>query len=530
MNELGDGEARRRILTEFGFTFFVEAAAGTGKTSALVGRIVSLVRTGTGRLEQVVAVTFTEKAAGEMKLRLRSEIEKARAQATSIERNRLDQALRELELARIGTIHGFCGDILHERPIEAGIDPLFAVASEDEAEAIADQAFDRWFEKILEEPPEGIRRVLRRRARGQRPRDQLRTAFHTLRGHRDFPARWRRDPFDRDRAIDALIEELRNAGALATSSSWADDYLTRSLTEIARFVGESTRLEAVRGRDYDGLEASLRSFARQRSWSWKGWAGTKFGKFARDDVLSRRDRLKANLASFIAASDADLAPILHEVLQDPIADYERLKAKAGRLDFLDLLIKTRDLVRNDALVRGELQRRYTHFFVDEFQDTDPLQSEILLLLASADPKDTNWRAAHPIPGKLFLVGDPKQSVYRFRRADVSFYEDVKSQLLAQGAVLLHLTTSFRAPPRQYKTSSTAPSLQRWRPGKRAARRLMFRWALRGSRLPVNRHSLRFRFRDRMASMATLQTGASKNPSPMRWAVSSPGSSTKADGR
>ncbi|SHL37484.1 ATP-dependent exoDNAse (exonuclease V) beta subunit (contains helicase and exonuclease domains) [Bradyrhizobium lablabi] len=460
MNELGDGEARRRILTEFGFTFFVEAAAGTGKTSALVGRIVSLVRTGTGRLEQVVAVTFTEKAAGEMKLRLRSEIEKARAQATSIERNRLDQALRELELARIGTIHGFCGDILHERPIEAGIDALFAVASEDEAEAIADQAFDRWFEKILEEPPEGIRRVLRRRARGQRPRDQLRTAFHTLRGHRDFPARWRRDPFDRDRAIDALIEELRNVGALATSSSWTDDYLTRSLTEIARFAGESTRLEAVRGRDYDGLEASLRSFTRQRSWSWKGWAGTKFGMFSRDDVLSRRDRLKANLASFIAASDADLAPILHEVLQDPIADYERLKAKAGRLDFLDLLIKTRDLVRNDALVRGELQRRYTHFFVDEFQDTDPLQSEILLLLASEDPKEANWRAAYPIPGKLFLVGDPKQSVYRFRRADVSFYEDVKSQLLAQGAVLLHLTTSFRAPPsiQDFVNGAFAPAM------------------------------------------------------------------------
>jgi ATP-dependent exoDNAse (exonuclease V) beta subunit len=99
-----------------------------------------------------------------MKLRLRSEIEKARPGATRDERNRLDRALQELELARIGTIHAFCGDVLHERPIEAGIDPLFEVASEEEAEAIANEAFEDWFETILADPPEGVRRILRRRS------------------------------------------------------------------------------------------------------------------------------------------------------------------------------------------------------------------------------------------------------------------------------------------------------------------------------------------------------------------------------
>ncbi len=146
MTDLTDTEARSRILTEFGTSFFVEAAAGTGKTSVLVGRIVGLVRTGGGTLDRIVAVTFTEKAAGEMKLRLRSEIEKARALAAPEERNRLDHALEQLELARIGTIHAFCGDLLHERPVEAGIDPLFEVASEDEAEALADEAFEGWFQ------------------------------------------------------------------------------------------------------------------------------------------------------------------------------------------------------------------------------------------------------------------------------------------------------------------------------------------------------------------------------------------------
>ena len=141
MTDLVDAEARRRIRDEFDATLFVEAAAGTGKTTALVGRIVGLISAGAGALNRIVAVTFTEKAAGEMKLRLRSEIERARPKATREERGRLDRALEELELARIGTIHSFCGDLLHERPIEAGIDPLFEVASEEEADDIAEFGF-----------------------------------------------------------------------------------------------------------------------------------------------------------------------------------------------------------------------------------------------------------------------------------------------------------------------------------------------------------------------------------------------------
>jgi ATP-dependent helicase/nuclease subunit A len=171
VTDLSDSEARRRIREEFSATLFVEAAAGTGKTTALVGRIVGLIRAGAGTLDRIVAVTFTEKAAGEMKLRLRSEIEKARSKATREERGRLDRALEELELARIGTIHSFCGDLLHERPIEAGIDPLFEVASEGEADEIADSAFEDWFQTILADPPEGVRRVLRRRLGRQSPRE-----------------------------------------------------------------------------------------------------------------------------------------------------------------------------------------------------------------------------------------------------------------------------------------------------------------------------------------------------------------------
>jgi ATP-dependent helicase/nuclease subunit A len=305
MSQLADGEARRRILSDFDSTFFVEAAAGTGKTTALVWRIVSVVRAGAATLDRIVAVTFTEKAAGEMKRRLRSEIEKVRAGAGPEQRERLDRALRELELARLGTIHAFCGDLLHERPVEARIDPLFAVASEGEAEALADEAFETWFQRVLVDPPEGVRRMLRRRSGKQSPREHLRSAMHQLREHRDFPAEWRRDHFDRDGAIDKLMEELALLGGLADASSWAGDTLTANLSEIARFVQENTRLEALSPRGYDGLEAVLRDLARLKSWSRKGNRKTNFGTLSRDEVLARRDQTKAALDQFIRASDAD---------------------------------------------------------------------------------------------------------------------------------------------------------------------------------------------------------------------------------
>ena len=132
MTDLQDAEARRRILTDFDTTFFVEAAAGTGKTSVLIGRIVALIREGVSTLDRVVAVTFTEKAAGEMKLRLRTEIESARQDAATEEQRRLERALSELELARIGTIHAFCGDLLRERLVAKGGGEDHSVALRDE--------------------------------------------------------------------------------------------------------------------------------------------------------------------------------------------------------------------------------------------------------------------------------------------------------------------------------------------------------------------------------------------------------------
>jgi ATP-dependent exoDNAse (exonuclease V) beta subunit len=124
--------------------------------------------------------------------------------------------------------------------------------------------------------------------------------------------------------------------------------------------------------------------------------------------------------------------------------YELLKARSGKLDFADLLIRTRDLIRDDGRVRRFLQQHFTHIFVDEFQDTDPVQAEILTLLAADDPDTADWRHVRPVPGKLFLVGDPKQSIYRFRRADIIFYQDICQVLRSKGAELIYLSQSFRS--------------------------------------------------------------------------------------
>jgi ATP-dependent exoDNAse (exonuclease V) beta subunit len=448
---LADAAARRRIATDLDRSLFVEAAAGTGKTTALVSRLVAVLRSGRSTLDRIVAVTFTEKAAGEMKLRLREEIERCRQarDCPAAERARFVAALSHLEIARIGTIHAFCGDLLREHPVEAGLDPRFEVVADDQARGMLDAAFDGWFERILDDPPEGVRRVLRRRPRrsdDEGPRGALRAAAYALAEHRDFPAPWTRGAFDRDAAIDRIVAELADIAPLARSAFRESDWLAKSLGEIGRFVREMQLLESVRSRDHDGLEASLRELARAPLWRWRG-GGAWYGReLPRQDLLARRDGIKAALEELLEEADAVLAALLRDELRPVVAAYQERKRREGKVDFLDLLIMTRDLVRERSEVRRDLQGRFTHYFVDEFQDTDPLQVEILMLLCADDPEVRDHARARPGPGKLFIVGDPKQSIYRFRRANVQMYQETRRRLEAAGAEVLQLTTSFRSAP------------------------------------------------------------------------------------
>ncbi len=444
-----DAAARQTIRTDLESTLVVEAAAGTGKTTEMIARLIETIRSGTAGLEQIVALTFTDKAAGEMKLRLRVELEKARGQmpgrstsAEGRERSRFERALAELEVARIGTIHSFCADLLRERPIEARIDPLFEVAGEDEADRMFQQAFDGWLQRVLSDPGEGLRRILRR----NEPVDQLRAAGRALTNRRDFDGAWRRDPFDRGAGIQGVLDEMATLAAFAPRTHSASDPLAKLCSRIANWLGDLSRREAIRARDLDGLEAELTTVARWWEWRYSG-RNKQYGEgLLRAEVIAIRDHVIAALAVFRQAAEADLAACLHDELRPLVLAYTALESRSGRLDFFDLLERARDLLRDDPTVRRDYQQRFTRFFVDEFQDTDPLQVEILMLLCADDPACTDAAHARTKPGKLFVVGDPKQAIYRFRRADVALYEQVKRRLLGDGAKLVELSTSFRAVP------------------------------------------------------------------------------------
>ena len=460
---MNDAEARHLIATALDDTLVVEAAAGTGKTTELVGRIVRILAEGRTSVDKIVAVTFTEKAAGELKLRLRERLDRERtAVQDEAARRHLDLALTRLEEAHISTIHGFCADLLRERPVEARIDPLFEVLTEDAAFRTFDDAFGRWLQEQLADPPEGVRRALRRTAFGgdDGPIDRLRNAAWELTGWRDFTGDWTRNPFDREAAIKETVGLLHEVADLTRSPSSRNDPLCSS-TEPARRLSDEIRLQQEFGDtgavDSDGWEAGLVDLSRDRV-----LGNVRHGRGAmykdgvrRDALLSAVEELRSRLDQFRMDADADLAALLQRELRGATARYEALKSAAGALDFLDLLVRARDLVRGNPLVRRGFQERFTHIFVDEFQDTDPLQAEILLLLAADNDAETDWRRVRPVPGRLFLVGDPKQSIYRFRRADVGIYREVFRQLEGHGARLLRLNTSFRSVPEIQACVNTA---------------------------------------------------------------------------
>jgi len=465
--QLADQADRDAIANLLDETLVVEAAAGTGKTTELVKRILRILATGRASVQNIVAVTFTEKAAGELKLRLRSALERERASAEAdaranldraLTRDNLDAALTRLEEAHVNTIHGFCAELLRERPVEAHVDPLFRVLTEGQAERLFDEAFDGWIQAQLADPGEGVRRALRRsvwagfnRSAGARedgPIDRLRRAAWDLADWRDFTAPWTRRAFAREAAMHPLIAELHEFAALTASPSYAKDYLFLDTAAARHLSAEIALQQAYGDADYDGWEARLVDLSRDRTFSkvrhGRG-PGYRQG-ITRATVIEALDRLRAHLDQFRMDADADLAALLQQELQGAVARYEDLKRRTGALDFLDLLLKARDLLKSSGVVRRGFQERFARIFVDEFQDTDPLQAEILMLLAASDPAETDWRAVTPIPGRLFIVGDPKQSIYRFRRADVGIYREVCERLESCGAKSVKLRTSFRSVP------------------------------------------------------------------------------------
>ncbi|HEY3741722.1 MAG TPA: UvrD-helicase domain-containing protein [Bryobacteraceae bacterium] len=447
---VGDALARERIRESLDESLIVEASAGTGKTTELTNRIVRLLATGRAQVGSIVAVTFTNKAAGELKIRVRQGLDEARAKAADpVERANLEAALAHLEEAFIGTIHAFCAQILRQRPVEARVDPAFEEITEGEAGRLSDTAFDQWFQASLAASTPGLRRALARLAwpdgwDDETPIGKLRYAAKKILDWRDFDCAWRREMFARRAKIDELVTRIEEIAEFMKRARQGHDNLVESLKPIREFRVRTFQYLNEAQRDYDTIEALLVRLSRELERDKRKGSGMFAEGVSREQALQVREDLKAALNDFARRADADLAAVLRDEMQAIVTGYDRLKQRGGKLDFLDLLILVRNLVRDDKSVRVYLQKRYTHLFVDEFQDTDPLQAETLLLLSADDPAVDDWMNVTPVAGKLFLVGDPKQSIYKFRRADVTLYQAISESLTGRGVRLVRLSKSFRA--------------------------------------------------------------------------------------
>jgi len=428
-----DHEARERARRDHATSFVLEAGAGTGKTTLLVDRIEALIRSGAVSLDQIAAVTFTENAATTMKLRLRERLERARvaADAPALERGRAEQALQVLERAQISTLHALCAAILAERPLECGMVPGFRVADEAEADLLFARAWEEWLAERLVGGDDALLEALERGIplEGEGPwgeRGSLRGLARTLLEQRDLK------PLVAEAAVDApawraeLLAQADAARALLPHVQDGDTLGAR-LAVLVEFAEESRALEG------PTLVAYLRRVpVIPKNFGYKP-------RWSRAESLEQARRIAAWTKETSEKWTAALGAVLHGRLVNGLlgvtAIYERMKRELGRLDYLDLLLKARDALRGSDAVRAYFRRRFRLVLIDEFQDTDPLQVEIAELLTGG------------VAGALVVVGDAKQSIYRFRRAEVSLFRRASEAAAGRpGHAVLHLTQNFRSRP------------------------------------------------------------------------------------
>ncbi|MEX2621327.1 MAG: UvrD-helicase domain-containing protein [Egibacteraceae bacterium] len=437
---LTDKAARARIAGALDETLFVEAGAGSGKTRSLVERVVALVHDDTP-MRSIAAITFTEKAAAELRDRIRRALEEEReAAADAPARARVQAALDQIDAAAVSTLHAFAQRILSEHPIEARLPPNVAVLDE----VASDIEFeDRWraFRDAMLADPDLRRWLLLAFAADVRLAD-IRHLAKQFEANWDLVADPRRIPWPASEPPELVVDELvAGIGALLdrrAECTDGDDKLCVYLTEQVEPHLEQLRQAPDEFETLRLLTQSKPTFrcsnGRQGNWRDKGSITEELRALGAD-----RRRLAADVAL------ACLRRIAVEVAGFTLRAAE-LRRSSGRLAFHDLLVLARDVLRgpHGVAVRARLRRRYQRLLLDEFQDTDPIQIELAVLIASADPDAAGkaWRDTGVEAGRLFFVGDPKQSIYRFRRADIELFlaaRDVFGEPVA-------LTTNFRASP------------------------------------------------------------------------------------
>jgi ATP-dependent helicase/nuclease subunit A len=463
-----DQADRDRAIHARGVNVLADAGAGTGKTTLLVARLVQLVAPDDDGpafpLARVAAITFTRKAAGELKLRIREALlrELGRADLSGLRRGRLADALGALDTAHVGTIHAFADRLLRLRPVEARLSPAYEVVEDEstlveetwavllqavEAGTLAAEVEGRVPAEAAEAAQAAIDDALRagirsdRRAHAWGEVPGLDRLVEALVRTRDVaPLVPAADPPDLA-PFRALVDEYVGHARASRGDGWGSRYIasTRAALERVRDDGDPVRILGVllrcapprlkKGEHFPGDEA--------------GWAlhkallGDGGKKRLRDGPL--HGDLVRPFARWMARRLVAAAPVL-------VALYDAVKARHRAVDQVDLLLRLRDLLQRDRAARADLQSLFDHVLVDEFQDTDPLQAEIVLFLCEAGAAARDWREVALVPGKLTVVGDPKQSIYRFRRADIAVYAAVRDVVARGPHLATRLRASFRCEP------------------------------------------------------------------------------------
>lgn len=444
-----DRATRQRIRLELGATLFVEAGAGTGKTKALVDRVVALVLSGVA-VEKVAAITFTEKAAAELQSRVREALtDPARlaeshpeafgdleGEARHQAEERCTTAAHSLDGATFATIHAFCLEVLKAFAARAGVDPGFAVQDT----MLADRRTgDRWRAHLRDlagdaKARDAIDSVLRL---GLTTRE-LRALADELASRPDLAVLLQDEPLSAEAPPDIGFSDHLQAIAYAlTLNTGEHDELWDRLASLRDILH---RLEAAPGRPQ---QEYILTAAVLKLDTWGVGAQGRWGDAT--GIAAARNTGREVTAALSEFRDAIRSVALARLLPYIVCFVREDAAARGRegtLVFDDLILLVRQLLAgpDGHDVRRSLRKRWQALLIDEFQDTDLLQYEIASLLA-ADP-DTGV----PDSGRLFLVGDPKQSIYRFRRADMAVYSKAKDDALAAGAASLQLARNYRSDP------------------------------------------------------------------------------------
>jgi ATP-dependent helicase/nuclease subunit A len=428
-----DRHAREQIEALLNETLFVEAGAGTGKTAALVQRYLSLVLGGR-TVDRIVAITFTDKAAAELRDRVRQGLESRLAgECTPEQKDLIDDALANLDRAQISTIHAFCQRLLRSFAVRSGIDPAFEV--DDEVAALR-RFEERWraFLDGLGSEREAVTVIGRVLDLGLATRD-LQTLARDLWRRGELAERLRAEPLTAPEAgsldLEAMLDEIRS---IDVSRVPLDDYLRPKVIQVREMLEDLTAARAEER--IARLVALMSNRPKLGSGQQGNWGGRDGITAVRSSCNSVLDMLQEHIDSLRAVALADALPLVVRF----VAEEMQRRAQEGRLIFDDLILRVRDVLASDRDARIDVRHRYDTILIDEFQDTDPLQADIALCFAR--PAE----GGEPEPGRLFFVGDPKQSIYRFRRADMAVYAATSQTLAAAGARTIDLSLNRRSVP------------------------------------------------------------------------------------